>query len=75
MTILVSACLLGENCKYNGGNNWNEKVVKFCEEHRVIAVCPEQLGGLSTPRKPVEIRGERVSRRTAMTAHRPSETA
>lgn len=60
MTILVSACLLGENCKYNGGNNWNERVVKFCEGHRVIAVCPEQLGGLSTPRKPVEIRGERV---------------
>lgn len=60
MTILVSACLLGENCKYNGGNNWNERVVKFCEGHRVIAVCPEQLGGLSTPRKPVEIRGKRV---------------
>lgn len=60
MTILVSACLLGENCKYNGGNNWNERVVKFCEGHRIIAVCPEQLGGLSTPRKPVEIRGERV---------------
>lgn len=60
MTILVSACLLGENCKYNGGNNWNERVVKLCEGHRVIAVCPEQLGGLSTPRKPVEIRGEQV---------------
>lgn len=60
MTILVSACLLGENCKYNGGNNMNEKVVRFCEGHRVIRVCPEMLGGLGTPRKPVEICGERV---------------
>lgn len=60
MTILVSACLLGENCKYNGGDNWNERVAKFCEGHQVIAICPEQLGGLSTPRKPVEISGERV---------------
>lgn len=60
MTILVSACLLGENCKYNGGNNWNERVATFCEGHRVITVCPEMLSGLGTPRKPVEISGERV---------------
>ena len=54
MTILVSACLLGENCKYNGGNNLNERVVRYTEGHEVIPVCPEMLGGLPCPRKPVE---------------------
>jgi len=60
MTILVSACLLGENCKYNGGNNRNERVLRYVEGHRVIAVCPEMLSGLGAPRKPVELQGERV---------------
>lgn len=60
MTILVSACLLGENCKYNGGNNRNERVLKYVEGHEVIPVCPEMLGGLPCPRKPVEWVGERV---------------
>ena len=55
MKILVSACLLGENCKYNGGNNLNQSVFDFIEGHEVIGVCPEQLGGLSTPRLPAEI--------------------
>lgn len=55
MKILVSACLLGENCKYNGGNNLNQNVLDFIEGHEVIGVCPEQLGGLSTPRLPAEI--------------------
>ena len=60
MTILVSACLLGENCKYNGGNNRNERVLCYVEGHEVIPVCPEMLGGLPCPRKPVEWVGERV---------------
>ena len=60
MTILVSACLLGENCKYNGGNNLNERVVRYVAGHRVIPVCPEMLSGLGAPRKPVELQGERV---------------
>ncbi len=60
MTILVSACLLGENCKYNGGNNRNERVLQYVEGHRVIAVCPEMLSGLGAPRKPVELRAGRV---------------
>ncbi|MBQ8200476.1 MAG: DUF523 domain-containing protein [Clostridia bacterium] len=60
MTILVSACLLGENCKYNGGNNRNERVLRFIEGHRVIPVCPEMLSGLGAPRKPVELRGDLV---------------
>lgn len=55
MKILVSACLLGKNCKYNGGNNLNQCVLDFIEGHEIIGVCPEQLGGLSTPRLPAEI--------------------
>ena len=55
MRILVSACLLGKNCKYNGGNNLNQRVLDFIEGHEVIGICPEQLGGLSTPRLPAEI--------------------
>lgn len=55
MKIMVSGCLLGENCKYNGGNNLNEKVLNFIKDHEVISVCPECLGGLPTPRVPAEI--------------------
>lgn len=55
MKIVVSACLLGENCKYSGGNNYSEKVMKFLEGHQVIPVCPEVLGGLPVPRVPAEI--------------------
>ncbi len=55
MKIAVSACLLGENCKYNGGNNRNEKVLRYLEGHTVIPVCPEVLGGLPVPRVPAEI--------------------
>ena len=60
MTILVSACLLGENCKYNGGNNRSERVLRYVAGHRVIPVCPEVAGGLPCPRKPVEWRDGRV---------------
>lgn len=57
MKIAVSACLLGENCKYNGGNNYSKKLVEFLRNHQVISICPEVLGGLPTPRKPAEIVG------------------
>ena len=50
MKILVSACLLGENCKYSGGNNYNQAVCDFARGHQVVPVCPEVLGGLPTPR-------------------------
>ena len=53
--ILVSACLLGENCKYNGGNNHCPAVLKFLEGKEYIFFCPELAGGLSAPRPPVEI--------------------
>ena len=56
MKIMVSACLAGENCKYNGGNNRSEKVLKLMAENEVLTVCPEQMGGLPTPRVPAEIR-------------------
>lgn len=56
MKILVSACLLGENCKYNGGNNYCPKVAAFVEGHEVIPVCPEMEAGMGCPRIPVEIR-------------------
>jgi uncharacterized protein YbbK (DUF523 family) len=60
---LVSACLLGRNCKYNGGNNYREKVEEFLRGKEVIEVCPEMLAGLGVPRTPIEIRdGEVVSR-------------
>lgn len=53
--IAVSACLLGENCKYSGGNNLCPKLVDALSDHEVIPVCPEVLGGLPTPRPPAEI--------------------
>ncbi len=56
MKIMVSACLAGENCKYNGGNNRNDKILRLMEENEVITVCPEQMGGLPTPRVPSEIK-------------------
>ena len=55
MKILISACLIGTNCKYNGGNNRNEKVMQFLKGHEVIPICPEVMGGLPTPRVPAEI--------------------
>ena len=63
MKIMVSACLTGENCKYNGGNNRNEKVLQLMEENEVITVCPEQMGGLPTPRVPSEVRDGVVTAR------------
>ncbi|MGX9755007.1 DUF523 domain-containing protein [Clostridioides difficile] len=58
--ILVSACLIGINCKYSGDNNENEKVKEYLRGKEFTLVCPEQLGGLSTPRPPAEIVDGRV---------------
>ena len=55
MKILVSACLLGENCKYNGGNNYNQNVVDYCRGHELISVCPEMMAGLGAPRDSAEL--------------------
>lgn len=53
--IMVSSCLLGCNCRYDGKNCANEKVRALAEENILIGVCPEQIGGLATPRNPAEI--------------------
>lgn len=60
MRVLVSACLLGYNCKYNGKNNLNSKIVELLKTHEVIPVCPEMFGGLSCPRIPCEKVGDRI---------------
>ena len=53
--VLVSGCLLGENCKYNGGNNYNPRVVEFLKGKEVISICPEMMAGMGCPRNPIEI--------------------
>lgn len=53
--VLVSACLLGKNCKYSGGNNHCKKLTAWAADQEVIPVCPEVMGGLPTPRLPCEI--------------------
>ena len=58
--ILVSGCLLGVNCKYNGGNNDNAAVHKFLEGKEYVIFCPERASGLPAPRLPSEIRGGKV---------------
>lgn len=60
MRILVSACLLGLPCRYDGQAKPCERVIALRAKHTLIPVCPEQLGGLATPRAPSEIRGKRV---------------
>ena len=57
---IVSACLLGQNCKYNGGNNRNEDVVEFFRTHKYVTVCPESAGRLPSPRPPAEKVGSKI---------------
>ena len=70
MKMMVSACLTGENCKYNGGNNRNEKVMALFNGNEIIPVCPEVLGGLPTPRLPSEIAGGVVMNRAGASVDR-----
>lgn len=60
MKVMVSACLLGDNVKYNGKNNKNDALLAFLKDKDVIKVCPECLGDLKVPRSPSEIQGNRV---------------
>ncbi|MCH3949637.1 MAG: DUF523 domain-containing protein [Acidaminococcus sp.] len=57
MKFMIIACLLGENCKYDGGNNRNAKVRALSDtmENEIIPICPEVMGGLATPRPPAEV--------------------
>ena len=57
---IVSSCLLGQNCKYNGGNNRCQEVIDFCAQKKYIAVCPESAARLSCPRPPAERVGDRI---------------
>ena len=58
--LLVSACLLGTPCRYDGKSKADPRVQALAERYELIPVCPEQLGGLPTPRLPSERRGGRV---------------
>ena len=60
MRLLVSACLLGCPCRYDGAAKPCPAVLALAEHHELVPVCPEQLGGLPTPRPPAERRGDRV---------------
>ncbi|TGY98397.1 DUF523 domain-containing protein [Petralouisia muris] len=55
MKVLVSSCLMGINCKYNGKNNKNQSVIHFLKEKDVICICPELLTGMGSPRPCVEL--------------------
>lgn len=55
MKVLVSACLLGENCKYNGGNNYSSAVAEFVRGKEILPICPELMAGMGCPRTPIEI--------------------
>jgi len=58
--ILVSACLIGCECRYKGDNCTDKRILELAKENTLIPVCPEQLGGLATPRLPSERQGNRV---------------
>jgi uncharacterized protein YbbK (DUF523 family) len=59
-TILMSACLLGENTRYDGKNNYDKRIEEIKQKFDIISVCPEVLGGFKTPRLPSEIRNSFV---------------
>ena len=59
---VVSACLAGCNCRYDGKNTANEEIQQLIKDGTAIALCPEQMGGFSTPRTPFELVGDRAYR-------------
>ena len=81
MKVIVSACLAGDNCKYNGGNNLNQKMMDFLKSHEIIKVCPEVLGGLPIPRPSAEIvhgqvmnnEGKNITKEFTLGAHKAFE--
>lgn len=60
MKVGVSACLVGKNTKYDGGNNYNEYVIEYLKDKEVVLICPEVFGGLPTPRIPSEQINDKV---------------
>lgn len=66
MRLLISACLLGMPCRYDGASKPHPLVSALAQKHQLVPVCPEQLGGLPTPRPPAERRGDRVVSRAGV---------
>lgn len=60
MRVLVSACLLGVSCRYDGQSKAYPLVDELCAHHEAVPICPEVMGGLATPRPPAERQGDRV---------------
>lgn len=75
MKTVVSACLLGRNCKYNGGNNYDPKVADFAAGREVIEVCPEVLAGMGVPRVPMELRDGILVNRDGINVDAPNRRA
>lgn len=72
---LLSSCLAGINCRYDGGNNFNKKAAELVKEGKAIPVCPEVLGGLDTPRDPAEIVIDQEGNQRVMTVKGNDVTA
>lgn len=60
MNILISACLIGVNCRYDGNSKTINEINQLLQEYNLIPICPEQLGGLSTPREASELKDGKV---------------
>ena len=75
MKIVVSACLLGRNCKYNGGNNFDPRVAAYVAGREVMEVCPEVLAGMGIPRIPMEIKDGRLVNRDGIDVDAPNRRA
>lgn len=58
--IAISACLLGENVRYNNTNKYNKELIELVSKHNIVSICPEVLGGLSIPHNPCEIKENKV---------------
>ena len=66
MKILVSGCLLGHCCRYDGKHMRNEKVIEYLKDKEYIVICPEVMSGMTTPRHPSEIVGDKVMSNTGV---------
>ena len=74
MNILISACLLGINCRYDGTGVFIEKMNELKEKYHLIPICPEIYGGLQTPREPAEIREGKVVTKSGTDVIKPNYT-
>lgn len=75
MSILISACILGQNCKFNGKNNRNDAALRLLKDQDLIPICPETLGGMPTPRPCAELVHGIVTDETGCNVHKQYEHA